>query len=272
MSENISWDDLQLFIAVAKSGGLSAAAKSTQKSPATLGRRMHALERALGRDLFIRHERGYQLVEEGKKLLDELTSIESQVLKVITPLGGNEKPLVKISAGTWTTLMLIQNIDKLIGTVPDIRLKFLSTEKILDINHREAVIGFRNARPTDDALVCRKLTRVDFAPYATSSTVDYWIKVSSDTPSARWLNKNIKQNLICEVNEPRNSLDLTLAGKGIAVLPTFIGDKYPELIRKGEIIEELSHEQWLVTHHDDRYLPEVRLLLNRISSMFDALN
>ena len=50
------WDDLHLFLAVAREGGLSPAARATGRSAATLGRRMLALERAMGRELFVRHD------------------------------------------------------------------------------------------------------------------------------------------------------------------------------------------------------------------------
>lgn len=268
--KSIDWNDLKLFLAVAREGGLSAAAKSTQRSPATLGRRMYELERKMERELFIRHDRGYELTPEGKSLLDELALVEHQIHRQTTPANQNARPLVKISAGTWTTLSLIKNLDMLAGSPPDILLRFVSAEKVLDISHREIVIGIRNQRPKEDSLVCRKLARVEFAPYATKSAPDSYIKVIADTPSARWVQHNIASNDIAyEVNNPRNSLDLALENKGITLLPTFIGDNQTALQRVGNIVDELSHDQWLVTHHEDRYLPEVRRLIQRIGTALD---
>lgn len=261
---DIDWKDLQLFLAVAREGGLSAAAKSTQRSAATLGRRMHALERGVGRELFIRQDRGYELTAEGRNLLDALTEVEPRLYRLTAPPTQGTRPLVKVSAGTWTTLALIQQFDSLTGTPPDIRLRFVSEEKVLDISHREVVIGFRNRRPTEESLVCRKLARVDFAPYATKSAPELWIKVIADTPSARWLDRTVGNDSVCEVSAPRNSLDLALAGQGIALLPTFIGDAQPQLHRTGNPIIELGHDQWLVTHQDDRNLPEVRRAIDRL--------
>lgn len=83
--KNVDWNDLQLFLAVAREGGLSAAVKSTQRSAATLGRRMYALERGIGKELFIRHDRGYELLADGRKLLEELTNIEAKILNLTTP-------------------------------------------------------------------------------------------------------------------------------------------------------------------------------------------
>ena len=266
----LDWDDLQLFLAVARGGGLSPAAKLTQRSAATLGRRMHELERTLDKDLFIRHDRGYGLTVEGRNLMEELAQIEARVLKLSRAPSEVVRPLVKISAGTWTTLVLLEKLDEIIGSPPDIRLRFISAEKTMNISHREVVIGFRNRRPVEKALAGRKLNKVEFAPYARPGAPDRWIKVLADTPSARWLDTKITNQSVCEVNAPRNSLDLALAGAGIALLPTFIGDGQDDLQRIGETIPELAHDQWLVTHQDDRYLPEVRRTIDRIYSVLKA--
>ncbi|GGX43161.1 LysR family transcriptional regulator [Saccharospirillum salsuginis] len=267
---NIDWNDLHLFLAVAREGGLSKAAKTTQLSAATLGRRMHSLERSMGRELFVRHDRGYELTAEGKTLLEGLAEIESDLFRLTAQPTQGDRPLVKISAGTWTTLALLPHLDTLTGTPPDLRLRFISAEQVLDISHREVVIGFRNRRPTEETLVCRKLARVEFAPYATESAPERWVKVLADTPSSHWLDRTVGNDAVCEVNTPRNSLDLALAGQGIALLPTFIGDLHPQLHRTGGPIGELSHDQWLVTHQDDRHLPEVRRAIERLCQVLEG--
>lgn len=265
----IDWDDLHLFLAVAREGGLSPATKVTQRSAATLGRRMLALERAMGRELFVRHDRGYEMTSEARRLLEELTEIEARIVRLTARPDAKDRPLVKVSAGTWTTLALLEKLDEIAGQPADIRLRFISAETTLDMPRREVVIGFRNRRPTEESLAGRNLSRVDFAPYARAGAPELWIKVLADTPSARWLDKTIGNDAVCEVNAPRNSLDLALAGKGIALLPTFIGDGQKGLKRTGGTIPELAHDQWIVTHQDDRHLPEVRRTIDRMCRVLE---
>lgn len=265
----IDWDDLHLFLAVAREGGLSPAAKVTQRSAATLGRRMLALERAMGRELFVRHDRGYEMTSEARKLLEELTEIEARIVRLTARPDAKERPLVKVSAGTWTTLALLEKLDEITGQPADIRLRFISAETTLDMPRREVVIGFRNRRPTEESLAGRNLSRVEFAPYARTGAPERWIKVLADTPSARWLDKTIGNDAVCEVNAPRNSLDLALAGNGVALLPTFIGDGQKGLKRTGGTIPELAHDQWIVTHQDDRHLPEVRRTIDRMCRVLE---
>jgi len=111
--------------------------------------------------------------------------------------------------------------------------------------------------PTNTALAGRKLTRIEFAPDATDPDTKGWIKVAAQTASARWVSKTIGNDAHCEVSAPRHSLDLALAGKGIAVLPTFIGDAQPTLQRVSETIPELTHDQWIVTHSNDQHCPRI---------------
>ncbi|VVT28857.1 LysR family transcriptional regulator [Hoeflea sp. EC-HK425] len=259
------WEDLHLFLSVAREGGLSAAARVTGRSAATLGRRMLSLERSMGRELFVRHERGYELTGEGRDLLVELTEIEARITRLAVRPGSGERRLVKISAGSWTTLLLLDNLDRITGTPADLRLRFVSAETSLNITRRQIAIGIRNARPTDPGLAGQSLSRVEFAPYARAGAPDRWIKVMADTPSARWLDRMTGTDAVCEVTAPRNSLDLALAGKGIALLPTFIGDRQTGLDRAGSTIAELAHERWIVTHQDDRHLPEVRRAIDRLA-------
>lgn len=268
--KNVSWDDLRMFLAVAREGGLSGAARTSGSSPATLSRRMLALERAMGQTLFVRHDRGYALTADGQALLRDLSPLALQIENLTTPPAETALPSVKISAGSWTTLHLLEHFQALAGTPPDLRVQFVASEQVMDMPHRAVTIGFRNARPQETNLAGRKILSVDFAAYATETAPDLWIKVVAQTPSARWLDKRAGPDVACEVTAPRNSLDLALAGVGKAILPTFIGDRYPTLGRRGQPISELSHDQWIVTHQDDRHLPEVRRVLGRIYRIYDV--
>lgn len=256
----MNWDDLRLFLAVARGGGLAAAATQTGKSAPTLGRRMLALERQLGRDLFRRMPRGYEMTAEGETLLATVAALEHQ----IAPLSADDHtvPIVKISAGTWVTHVLCNHVAT-IGA-PNIGLRFIAADQRVDIGHREAVVGVRNQRPTEIGLAGRRVGRVDFATYATRDDVTTWAHVMGPTPSARWVQQQPEHAPRIEVTHPRNALDLAHSGAAKVVLPRFIGQKCQGLMQVSEVIDELTHDQWLVSHHEDRFLPEVRVVIDRI--------
>ncbi|MES0033645.1 LysR family transcriptional regulator, partial [Mesorhizobium sp. M0040] len=74
---DIGWDDLRLFLDVARLGGLSAATGTTRLSAATLGRRVTALEKQIGEPLFVRQQTGYRLTPVGEELLRRAEDVEA---------------------------------------------------------------------------------------------------------------------------------------------------------------------------------------------------
>lgn len=125
----------------------------------------------------MRQDRGYDLTDDGEKLQTELSALDVQLDRLIQPPTQNVQPLIKISAGTWSTLALLNNLDHLIGTPEDLRIRFVSTEAHMDISHRDVVIGIRNRPPDVPHLTQRKLARVHYAPYATLEAPHRWIRV-----------------------------------------------------------------------------------------------
>lgn len=268
----LNWDDLKLFLAVARAGGLSAAAESTGRSAPTLGRRMLALEAVMGQELFRRMPRGYELTEDGSVLLARAVDLEAQIAPLGQSAAGHTRVVVKISAGSWMTYALCRNIQTIQESNERTRFQFISAEHVLDIAHREAVIGIRNRRPVQRALACRKIGHVQFAGYATDKTVKTWVKVAAKTPSALWLAAQPDAELGVEVTAPRNALDLACAGVARAVLPTFVGDAQKGIMRVTPLISELAHDQWLVTHHEQRFQSEVRSAIDRIYEIARTLH
>lgn len=268
----MDWDDLRLFLAVARHGGLAGAAGETGKSAPTLGRRMLALERAAGLELFRRLPRGYELTEHGQDFLARVTDLEAQIRPLADPPEGRRRVLVKISAGTWMTKVLCGQAGKILGDDATAALRFISADHVLDITHREAVIGIRNRRPEQIGLACRKVGRVRFAGYARDEAERPWARVLGKTPSALWVAENTEGAACLEVTNPRGALDLALAGAVRAVLPTFIGDREAALQRVTAPIKELDHDQWLVTHHEERFAPAVRQTIDRVYRILRALH
>ena len=259
MSE-MNWDDLRLFLAVARQGGLAGAARQTATSAPTLGRRMVALEARLGAELFERHARGYRLTGEGIALLEKAERAEAE----IAPLSESDRlPLVKISAGTWMTWFLCRNAARI--EHDNVRVRFISADHKLDIARREAVIGIRNARPDQIGLAARRAGKVRFAIYGARRAP--WAAVMVPTPSATWVAG--KEGPRIEVSHPRSALDLAQAGVVRAVLPVFVGEQ--QGLEPLCFVEELTHHQWIVSHEEERHAPAVRTILRSVSHLVERL-
>ena len=264
----LRWADLELFIAVARGGGLAAGARITGISAPSLGRHMAKLERSYGETLFERLPRGYELTAAGVDLLEQAVEVEERVLNIERRRDNRRATLlVHISAGTWTMYFLTGHIAAIQSD--DARLVLHASEQLHNINRRETAIGIRKARPQEPALVARKTGRVAFAPYATPATANEpkWLETSVETPSANWVRSHQGRQVVMEVFNPRSLLDLALQGVGQAVLPCFIGVRQPGFVRSGEIIHELTGDQWLVVHGEDRNQQQVRHTINAIAKL-----
>jgi len=270
MKEMPSLDDLMLFLAVADNGGLAGAARLTGRSVPTLSRRMQQLERVLEQVLFSRGKQGYILTAQGRVLrenLSEFQGIERDLRKVLehTPC-----PQVRITAGSWTALFLAQNLPRFwnqtCAWVPD----FMESTVPLDIARRGADIGLRNAPPEQPWLAGRRTRRVTYAVYARSIEVKGFLGLSErvrQTPSAKWVWDTYREDISITATNPRMLLDLACAGAGLVVLPCFVGETVQELQQIGERIEALSHEEWLVCHHEARHDRVIRDALDRLSEL-----
>ena len=164
---DIDWDDLRLFLDVARLGGLSAASGTTRLSAATLGRRVTALEKQIGEPLFVRLQTGYRLTPVGEELLRRAEDVES-AMQSLTRWREGSLPdrIVRVSAGAWTSAFVSAHIGE-IWTVDDgIRVEFVTTTDRVDIGRRAADIGIRSERPTEQWLAGRQSGKVAHAIYS----------------------------------------------------------------------------------------------------------
>lgn len=276
--KNLNWDDLRIFIVVARSGGLSGAAAASGLSPATVGRRMLALEETVGRRLFVRRQTGYALTEDGQALFERALAMEAGARPIGEWLSEEGKrPLVRISAGTWTANFFASNFSRLWTPDDGFRIAFKTTEARLDIAHREIEIGIRNHPPDSPNLAARRTCEVAFAPFRARNRSrtgrEEWVAIAPEdavTQSARWFNAQENISVAAWANTPRTLYDLIHSGVGKGILPCFAGDRDPLLERAGEEIGELREEQWIVMHNDDRHRREVRIVIDRIIDLLTS--
>lgn len=276
MDEKIAWDDLRLFLHVAETGGLSGAARRVGLSAATIGRRMLTLEQQSGQPLFHRALTGYTLTLVGQALLERVRVMQAAVGPVQELLTAQaETPLIQLSAGTATTMFLADKFSRLHRPDDGFRLNFVTTEAIMDIAHREIDLGIRNRAAEAGNLASRRLGTLRFAPYRSWSVAHPellgWVAIDpayARHPAGRWLHQQ-DYNVSVLASSVATVHALVRAGAGIGIMPCMFGDSDPALARAGPIIEELTEQQYLVMHDDDRHRPPIRRLVERIVAVYD---
>jgi DNA-binding transcriptional LysR family regulator len=274
---DISWDDLRLFLDVARLGGLSAATSTTGLSAATLGRRVTALEGQIGEPLFIRSQTGYVMTAAGEELLKRAEDVEASMHALTRWRDGNVgERIVRISAGAWTSAFISEHIGEIWHVDDGMRIELVTAYEKVDIGRRAADIGVRSARPTEPNLAGRKIGTVAHALYSGRNLINgveagYFVAPTGEAAniaSARWLMAHHGDRVGVRGNDVQTVRELVAAGAGLTVLPCFVGDSDPRLVRvAGMVIAELTTEQWLVSHHEERHRPEIRRVADRIAAL-----
>lgn len=272
----ISWDDLRLFLDVARLGGLTAATATTRLSAATLGRRVTVLEREIGEPLFVRSQAGYRLTRAGEDLLRHAEEVEAAMLSLKRwREGAVGDRIVRVSAGAWTSDFISRHIDTIWHVDDGIRIELVTAYEKVDIGRRAADLGIRSARPTEASLAGRQIGRVAHALYCAPRMINgvaagVFVGVTGEAgniASARWLMAHHGDRIAVRGNDVHSVRELVAAGAGLSVFPCFVGDSDPRLVRMAAPIAELQTEQWLVSHHEERHRPEIRRVADRIAAL-----
>ncbi|MGX1101312.1 LysR family transcriptional regulator [Amorphus sp. MBR-141] len=289
---DLDWNDLRYFLAVARQGRLTVAARMLGVDHATVSRRVNALEQALDTRLFERSPRGYAMTEAGERLLLHAEKIESAAAEMQSEIGGEKLALsgaVRIGAPDgFGSYFLAPRIGALMRRYPGLELQIVAMPRIFSLSKREADIAISLARPREGRLVSRKLTDYQLHLYASKAylaacppiaargdlvghpligyisdlifapELDYLPEILADRPPAL-----TSSNLIAQMRA-------TQIGAGLCVLPDFMAGEAPNLVR---ILPEeiaLTRTFWLIVHADLRDTARVRTVADFIAERVAA--
>jgi DNA-binding transcriptional LysR family regulator len=287
MSAPFNWDLLQSFLAVARTGKLTSAARRLSIDHSTLSRRLTALENSLGAKLFERQVSGYALTPQGENLLQRAEAMESTVLAIQSDLGQSSSRVSgAVRIGTpdgFGTAFLAPRIGRLSEAHPGLDLELVATPRSFSLSRREADIAIGLSRPVHGRLHARMLTDYELGIYAARDNAALWKDVGSiDDLSARpfisyiddlifapeldyipSISKSIwprlrSSNLIAQ-------LQATAAGAGLCVLPCFLANADSRLVRvlPGEV--RLIRTFWMIVHADMRDLARIQVTCDFIA-------
>ena len=166
----LDWDDLRFFLAVARHGSLSAAAKDLRVAQSTVGRRLASLEASLGVRLLYRTPQGYVPTLAGHDVRDQAERLEAEALSVERNVGGRDTRLaglVRVTcAETVASHILAPCFAALHAQHPDIMIELIPDPRELSLSMREAEISVRLRRPAQHDLVVRRAGTMAFGLYA----------------------------------------------------------------------------------------------------------
>jgi len=283
---DLSWDDLQFFLAVMREGQLSRAARHLGTSHVTVSRRIDRLEQALNARLFERNPRGYEPTPAGQRLIEAAERMEEAA--GLIPLDqsappGQARPLRLAMPEGFGSLFSTHLLPEFAARFPLISLEMITMPQVLSLSRREADISIT-------------LDPVTSGPYRSERLVDYTLHLYAtrahlrDLPPITGPEDLRRLRFIGYIEEmifapgldylgevhPAirpglksssifNQLAAVRNGLGIGVLPWYIAMKYPELQIVLPDRVRLTRTYWLTCHRDLRMMRWVRAVIGFLS-------
>ena len=274
------WDDLRFFLAVARSGSLSAAARALGVNHATVSRRLRALEERVGSQLFERRPDGFAPSASGRELLAAALRVEDEIDAAERRVSGHDARLagpLRVAMSDVAAYTLMPHLRAFGEAFPDVALAVAVSNRPTDLARREADVALRATEAPAAALVGRRLATIATSAYGSVERLESvgpradlashpWLAFEgtlAELAGARWLQENVPE---ARVVARFDSLLLLYAavreGLGVAWLPCVLGDADPALRRLVPDLVLRGTTLWALTHPDLRSTARVRAFLD----------
>lgn len=284
----MNWDDVRIFLAVARSGQILAASKRLGLNHATLSRRLTSLEQALKTQLFIRRTNGCELTEEGQLFLGAAERMETEMLNAQANLGRVDTAVagtVRIGAPDGLGVsFLAPRLGRLTARYPDLKIQLVPVPRSFSLSQREADIAITIERPEQGRLMFSKLTDYSLGLYASKSYLsEYGTPADVETlkrhrrigyvedlifsPSLNYTGEIMRDwDAAFEISSATGQTEAVRSGAGISILHNYIAGQYPELLRIMPHMS-ISRSYWTAYHESARQLVRVRTVVDFLQEL-----
>ncbi len=283
----LDWDDLRFFLAIARHGNLTAAARELDVAQSTVGRRLASLEASLAVRLLHRTPDGYRLTLAGETVRSQVGRVEEEVLAVERTVGGQDERLegtVRISCTeTLAVHVLAPCFIALQHRHPGIQVELVPNPLEVSLSMREADVAVRLAPSDRNDLVVRRVGSMEFALYASplylqrhgmpeleSGCAGHRLMASLDDvdgdEQAAWLaglTSRARPGLQTSSHEAL--VVAARSGGGLACLACFRADPDPSLFRLPTVCPAPPADICILVHKDSRATPRIRATITAIA-------
>lgn len=287
---NMDWDDIRYFLAIYRSGSSNGAARGLGVQHTTVGRRLTALEEALGTHLFIRTPEGLSPTAAAMEILPLAEDAERSFLAIARQVGSSDSRIegqVRLTTSDAFSTYIVRQLAKLRQRNPALTVEILGGNSVLDLTRGEADLAIRMVPTTQPELICRKVGVAGWSLYASDDYLKRRGRPNSPTdlsghdvigfdeslagsPGALWLSRHatgthtpLKGNSIGAV------VNAAIVGIGLAVVPCYIASPEAALCRvTPEVLS--SRDIWLVFHPDGARIARIRTVIDFIAEVIGA--
>ncbi|MBV2133320.1 LysR family transcriptional regulator [Pseudomonas sp. MAP12] len=286
----MDWDNLRYFLELSRAGKLTAAARHLGVDHTTVSRRVQALEKSLGRPLFIRSGAGYTLAEAGRRLLAQAEAMESAFLAIEQEEGesvaGGVSGLVRIGATEgYGVELLAGQLATLSKRHPHLGIDLLAVPRMVRLARHEADIVITLERPERGPYIITKLTDYTLRLYAAPEYLERHPAIRSREELREHTFVSYIEDLLYskelhyldEIGRPKQiSLRSTsilaqqnaaIAGAGIAILPSFSARKVEGLVEVLADQVEFVRTFWMLMPVEGKDLARMRVTWDFLREM-----
>ena len=275
----MDWDDLNLVLAICRSGTLSGAAKSLGINYTTVFRRINAIEKKLDVRLFDRQPTGYVMTEAGEVMKRSAERIDEEVITLSRELLGKDLRLqgsIRITAAEGIALRLLSpHLASFCRLHPDITMELIATSSSLRLSKREADLAVRVTNKPPDTYIGREVCKFRHGIYASPDYLEnnqglsldehLWVMSEDNfefSPLPSWRKKyHPEAKVVFSSNNTIAVVDAAKRGLGVTLLPCILGDREPGLIRIIHAPVELNFSLWILIHPDLRNTARIKALM-----------
>jgi len=171
----MDWDDMRVFLALARAASLGRAGQVLKMDPATVGRRVSRLEGHLGRRLFHRSHQGYALTEDGLRLLPHVEAAQAHLSAAETPndTGAGLSGQIRLGAPDGcANYLLPQVIARICADHPALEVQIVALPRLFNLSRREADMAISVSAPQAGRLHVQKITDYHLHFAAAASYLD----------------------------------------------------------------------------------------------------
>jgi DNA-binding transcriptional LysR family regulator len=287
---SLDWDDLKVFLHVARGKSLGSAAKRLRVDQSTISRRIAHLESALGMALFERLPSGLRVNEAGERLLCHADRIESAVIAMHEDVqGGGSRMAGRVRLATMegiASLFLAARFSRLRQRHPNLTVELLTSPQTVSVNRREADLFLSFFQPTGQGMVSERLGCFQLGLYGSKAYLEregmperpadlarhHFVTYIDDLiqlDSVRWLDDVIRNPAVSfHSNSMIAQMNAAAGGIGLVLLPSFAADGRDDLIPVLHDKMSTAREVWLNVHSDLQFVPRIRAVSGFLKEIF----
>jgi DNA-binding transcriptional LysR family regulator len=274
----LDWNDLKIVLALSRATTMSGAAKELRVDHTTIGRRLTAIEEALGVTLFQRTPRALVPTEAGTATINRALAIEKEMLELERQIKNQQKSLegqVRITASDAFAAPIAHSLVGLKKLHPGIAVELVSSNEVLDLTKGEADLAVRLGDTPQQGLIVKKVIEAEVGVYASKSYVDvncrantpdqgHPLVVFDRRPIAEWPGwQRLNTHVVMRASSFNAVKTAVAAGLGIGPLPRFIAaeEKLEQVVPDTVMTVVIS----LVVHPDLKETPRIRAVIDYLS-------